>query len=847
MDGHNRKLLFYGIGLSLFLTSVASAKEDFIQPRLIEQKIEIKGVAANDTSTVVVEILPLYKGYKLAVTGRYDDNGADADLKMADVFEKYGYKATFFIYGEGLGLDAEKSLLSLGHGIGSHSVTHPPLGISGYNTIFRELLKSRIDHEARLDIPLNSFAFPYCSFIHQNRPLVQWNTYNLFKRAGYTHVVEPDFFNFWNYNQAAEGEIEHISGAHWLPGDGAPFGDAFEKYLRDEELLKKEPNIMFCMHAWAYTNNPSLWEGLEQELKRHANNNRYWYCTQTDYASYRFQRSFAQIKDTKTGEGDVSFTLVRPSGIDSNNAIPLSLKVTGAVFNNATVLIDGKSCPADVKNDESVAFSIPYPDYALPPGKIDALYSSGDYVASGDFPSLQASLTADEEENNLILNLKNSGEEIKNIVITYRLPLAIKPGIVRKEFHSLKQGNTLTDTIPLNWAEKTREFLEGPCIFVAQIDFSNEGENSRVYTVSQKKIQPRDSVDSYPKEGFSFCGPLTEEDCEKTGLIEQVLQAPERNNVYLLPGGKNGCGIKWEEAPENEGLYDPEFIFPKGRENAKRYLLTSLVYSPKRQEVKIDSFVCLGIWLNGKNAFPSANAGQKIYLNKGLNRVVLYIQAFPFLRLASPETGERLKDIRYGVEKTEAPEKEVVIKEGRPLLVNINNWLICGPFPNPGAKPDKEGFNKDYLKSHKGENSIEPTKDMEIIWSGERFKWTPYHSDAPIIDILQVPQVAASAAGGLNDILIYASANIISDREQDAVIGIGSDDGYKLWLNHKLIKVTREFRGIYQNHEVVKARLRKGKNLLLIKVDQDTGRFDFCVNLISADGLPLTSIRLDTN
>ena len=57
----------------------------------------------------------------------------------------------------------------------------------------------------------------------------------------------------------------------------------------------------------------------------------------------------------------------------------------------------------------------------------------------------------------------------------------------------------------------------------------------------------------------------------------------------------------------------------------------------------------------------------------------------------------------------------------------VVNWLICGPFPNPGDRPDNTGFGTDYLKNYGGEAAFTPTSGMEIKKDdGSAVKFLPY-------------------------------------------------------------------------------------------------------------------------
>lgn len=165
----------------------------------------------------------------------------------------------------------------------------------------------------------------------------------------------------------------------------------------------------------------------------------------------------------------------------------------------------------------------------------------------------------------------------------------------------------------------------------------------------------------------------------------------------------------------------------------------------------------------------------------------------------------------------------------------VVNWLICGPFPNPGSRPDNAGFNTDYLKNHGGEAAFTPTSGMEIKKDdGSAVKFLPYSATGTDIIFGDVAHLKIEPTQ--EQILVYCACWLDSDADKEVEVRVGSDDGYKLWINHQLIAEVHEYRAMEMDQETHKVKLNKGKNLLLIKVDQDTGEYQFMLRVVGADG-----------
>jgi hypothetical protein len=165
----------------------------------------------------------------------------------------------------------------------------------------------------------------------------------------------------------------------------------------------------------------------------------------------------------------------------------------------------------------------------------------------------------------------------------------------------------------------------------------------------------------------------------------------------------------------------------------------------------------------------------------------------------------------------------------------VVNWLIAGPFPNPGSRPDNTGFGTDYLKNYGGEAAFTPANGMDInIEGGATVKFLPYATTGTDIIFGDVAHLKIEA--NQEQILVYCACWLESDADKEVEVRVGSDDGYKLWINHVLISEQHVYRAMEMDQETHKVKLNKGKNLILIKVDQDTGEYQFMLRVVGADG-----------
>jgi len=165
----------------------------------------------------------------------------------------------------------------------------------------------------------------------------------------------------------------------------------------------------------------------------------------------------------------------------------------------------------------------------------------------------------------------------------------------------------------------------------------------------------------------------------------------------------------------------------------------------------------------------------------------------------------------------------------------LKNFLMLGPFPNPPAANGMRhckslpGFYNDYLKEAGGENSEQINIGKEIVFNatnGESVsvEWKLHEAEDKIIDL-------DKAVSAENDVLCYALCNIKSAKNKKVTLGVGANNGVRVWLNGKEVIDNPTIGSLAIDSETAPVTLKKGNNQLLVKIEEGGGNWQLVVRL----------------
>ncbi|MBO4526000.1 MAG: HEAT repeat domain-containing protein [Victivallales bacterium] len=112
-------------------------------------------------------------------------------------------------------------------------------------------------------------------------------------------------------------------------------------------------------------------------------------------------------------------------------------------------------------------------------------------------------------------------------------------------------------------------------------------------------------------------------------------------------------------------------------------------------------------------------------------------------------------------------------------------------------------------------------------------KWTKF---VPAKDS-KTPEVVTlhKCLGGVQR-TAYVVTYVYADTDKEAILEIGSDDMLKAWLNNEMIVDSPKYQALVRAAYKIPIKLKKGKNVLLMKISQGGHNWEACAALKNANG-----------
>ncbi len=259
-------------------------------------------------------------GVRKAVTFSYDDGSTD-DLRLAEIFNKYGIKGTFninsdrLLRGNGISVTDVKSMIESGHEIAVHGKFHKANGICRPIDGIRDVLTCREELENALGKIIRGMAYPDTGITNFSNGTDYDTVRRYLKDLGivYSRTLGGDNNNF----ALPTDWYAWMPSFHHSNPDADRFIDEFLSLeLENNYHAMRHPRLLYIWgHSFEFTENDS-WSLIDNICKRIGCRGDIWYASNIEI--YEYVNAFNSLVWSADGKIVYNPTLYTLWFIDGN-------------------------------------------------------------------------------------------------------------------------------------------------------------------------------------------------------------------------------------------------------------------------------------------------------------------------------------------------------------------------------------------------------------------------------------------------------------------------------------------------------------------------------------------------
>jgi WD40 repeat protein len=166
----------------------------------------------------------------------------------------------------------------------------------------------------------------------------------------------------------------------------------------------------------------------------------------------------------------------------------------------------------------------------------------------------------------------------------------------------------------------------------------------------------------------------------------------------------------------------------------------------------------------------------------------------------------------------------------------IQDWLVLGPLALEDDQTVGKGLGHQQLA---GESRLQPQAGDSVLVGKQERTWQAHHWEEPILDLnrllgrLRINRIA------------YAACYVISAAERnDLLLQVGSSDLAKVYLNSQEIYKCSWERPFTALNPVGPVTLRKGTNVLVVKVVDWRPEWEVCARFVDREANPVQGLQV---
>ena len=163
----------------------------------------------------------------------------------------------------------------------------------------------------------------------------------------------------------------------------------------------------------------------------------------------------------------------------------------------------------------------------------------------------------------------------------------------------------------------------------------------------------------------------------------------------------------------------------------------------------------------------------------------------------------------------------------------IRDWLVLAPIAIEGES-GADQIDKDFIS----EATVKPKSGDKVAVGSQALTWTAHNAPDYFIDFL-----AAFGKSRGEYVAGYAITYIVADEDMKVTLALSSNDQGKAWLNGQQVFRFAETRTLEKDSDRSDVTLKKGRNVLLLKVINEVNNWQGCARFLK-DGAPVKNLGI---
>ena len=170
----------------------------------------------------------------------------------------------------------------------------------------------------------------------------------------------------------------------------------------------------------------------------------------------------------------------------------------------------------------------------------------------------------------------------------------------------------------------------------------------------------------------------------------------------------------------------------------------------------------------------------------------------------------------------------------------IRYWLILAPLP---SEKEKAGGAEVMFDRLGGEASLRPKAEARVSYKGKDYTWKRYKTPEYFIDFKKFVESQKS-----DNVFAYAIAYVYcDDAMRDLKVLVGSNDQCRVYVNGVSVLQVEKSRSLERDASIVNGiALRKGENVVILKVANEGGNWAGCLRFMDKNGTPVRHLQVSS-